>query len=242
MEEKFGLLLSRFRKMARVSQQELANPLIGLSNSHLAMIERNIRGPSQKQKKPTKPMRREHVCYIIQRLNLHPYQADELLLAAGLGTDRTLAEELELNLRFATHEKWIFCRLLEEEIEQPEIMAENILKRKTHYCYFTSTSNEVNFLIVCKKLKEFLSEEVLQEHLECNLLPKELFIANFAIYNPGKKDMFCSEQKSSSWIGSCFFTTHHSEACRRFDLLREWRLIADLKMKIEFEKMTKFFP
>jgi len=71
-KEKFGKLLSIFRKRAGLSQNELAQ-LIELSPSHLSKIEQGNRNP----------LRKNNLAKIIKVLSLGEEEQRELLIAAG---------------------------------------------------------------------------------------------------------------------------------------------------------------
>lgn len=235
--ESFGDLLSRFRKTKGLTQQQLANPDLNLSSSLIAMLESGERGKH-------KSLTRKQVWYLVTKMNLWPPDCDRLLEAAGHDTDRTEDEELDIQAKYDFQEIWIFARVILDPY-QPwfDVVADKIIKKGVIYRYFTvDTSSFQNFLNRLRQ-KPGGSEDYLNQHLECNLLPEELFLTSFAIYNPGnKQNMYCCGTKAGYLKAERFYTMHVGEATRLNDILFRWRQRLNTGSLIPLKYCRRVYP
>lgn len=191
-----------------------------------------------------KPLSREQVWYLIKKLEIWPPECDLFLEAAGLDSDRVRKEELDIQRHFKLRELWVFARvILDPDPEWYGVVSENVLKKRVRYCYFTSSDTTFRFLL--NKLENEVGEnlEVLRECLECILLPEELFITNFAIYNPGDGDsMYCCGTKPVHGKAERFYTMHSSEGDRLYEFLRNLRTRLNTKLDIYLQDAHYIYP
>ncbi len=220
-KESFDDLLASYRKRKGLAQKQLANPKIGLSSSYIAMLESGKRGFLSSRPK-SKPLTREQIWYLVQTLELWPPELDKFLELSGHTSDRSKEEEIDLQKRKIVKELWVFARkILDPDPEWCNIVANNML-RGASYRYFTS--DDAAFYSLLRELKNrSINDQLLQESLECNLLPQELFLTNFAIYNPGKVAMYGCGTKSEHGRAERFYSLHDSEVIRLFETLSGWR-------------------
>jgi transcriptional regulator with XRE-family HTH domain len=238
-KSKFAELLVRFRNRAGLSQQQLAERDLGLSASYIAMLESGKRGVSGRGA----ILPRQTIWFLINKLKLWPPDCDAFLEAAGHTSDRTQAEELQIQENFEFDEIWIFARvILDPEQSWYKVVANNILKRKISYCYFTD--DQERFEALRRKLDKDAgrNRNVLMDRLECILLPGELFFTNIAVYNPGRQNMYCCGTKPEFGKGARFFTLHASEANRIYETLRKWRLSVKNERRIFLQDARRVFP
>ena len=234
--KKFGELLAAYRHDARLTQRGLANDKLDLSYTFLAMLERGKRGRGEVA------LRRDQAWYLVRRLKLWPPKCDHFFEAAGLAADRTASEEQDIQRLSTFKELWVFAKsILDPDDAWYDIVRENILKKKVIYRYFTETS------IVFKNLLNLLrrsgaSEKVLRSHLECTLLPTELFVANFAIYRRSAEEIYCCGAKRAYGKAIAFYTMHESEALNRFEQLQEWRSAINIEHDIRLRHAQRIYP
>jgi transcriptional regulator with XRE-family HTH domain len=236
---KFAELLVRFRNRAGLSQQQLADKTRNLSASYIAMLESGRRGVSRRGS----ILPRATVWSLVKRLKLWPPDCDALLQAAGHESDRTQLEELEIQKNFDFRELWVFARIiLDPDDKWYDVVATNILRRGIPYCYFTD--DEERFDALRRKLGKSAgrNRRVLSERLECIVLPEELFITNFAIYNPGRQNMYCCGTKPEFGKAARFYTLHSSEANRLYETLRKWRQCVKNERRISLRDARRIFP
>ena len=233
-DEPFGELLSRMRKNARLTQDALANPKLNLSSSLIAMLESGDRGKQ-------KPLKREQVWYLITEMKIWPPECDLFLRAAGLATDRSEEEELDIQERYDFSEIWIFARvILDPERKWFDVVAKNITERNVTYRYFTSDDDIFNNLIMKLEAECGVPSELLEKRLECYLLPEETFPTNFAIYNPGEPNMYCCGTKTEHGKAVTFYTS--SEGSRLYEWLKKWRNRINGGQDIRLRNALRIFP
>lgn len=234
--ESFGEMLARKRNAAGLVQREVANPGLGLSYSFIAMLESGKRGKKQVV------LSRAQVWYLVTRLQLWPPECDEFLRAAGHAVDRSSKEEQDIQRHYSFRELWVFARtILDPDDEWYQIVKSNILNKNVTYRYFTETST--TFLNLYERLKrDRVREADLKSHLECTLLPRQLFIMNFAIYKQDDHKIYCCGSKPAHGKGEAFFTMHSSEADRLYEQLHDWRGIINLEHTIPLDPARRVFP
>lgn len=233
-EETFGEILSRMRKSAGLTQDALANPDLNLSSSLIAMLESGDRGKQ-------KPLKRDQVWYLIKEMKIWPPDCDLFLWAAGLSTDRSEEEELDIQELYDFKDIWIFARvILDPERKWFDVVAKNITERNITYRYFTSDDDIFNNLIRKLRAECKVPLEVLEKRLECYLLPEESFPTNFAIYNPGEPNMYCCGTKTEHGKAVTFYTS--SEASRLYEWLKKWRNRINGGQDIRLRDALRIFP
>lgn len=236
---KFAELLVRFRNRAGLSQKQLADKSRGLSASYIAMLESGRRGVSRRGS----ILHRATVWSLVKTLKLWPPDCDAFLNAAGHEVDRTQSEEQEIQKDFDFQELWVFARIILDPDEKwYDVVANNILRRGIPYCYFTD--DEERFDALRRKLEKSAgrNRKILSERLECIVLPEELFITNFAIYNPGRQNMYCCGTKPEFGKAARFYTLHSSEAHRLHETLRKWRQCVKNERRIVLRDARRIFP
>lgn len=231
----FNEIWIRLRKKYGKTQSDLASTdkRLKLSPSMVAMIEKGERGS-------TKKLSREQVLHFIARTNASPQDADEILAAAGLDTLRTEKEELSIQENFPLKEIWIFARVIrDQESFWFDVVSRNIVLKSTKYVYFTA--DEVKFLNFHERLKS-LHPNVshIDNCLECYLLPKEMFAANFAIYNPGTPESYCCGAVNQVGRGILFYTS--AEGDRLYEMLEAWRDRIIGSYPISLSTARRIFP
>jgi transcriptional regulator with XRE-family HTH domain len=241
-KESFDDLLSRFRKRRGLTQKQLANSELELSSSYIAMLENGQRGFLPTRKK-SRPLTRKQVWHLVQKLDLWPTDLDRFLESAGQSGDRSKEEEIDLQRRPLVRELWVFARhILDPEPEWCDIVATNMLNGVT-YRYFTS--NDAAFYSLLLALRDRVTEkdkQVLQDRIECNLLPTELFITNFAIYNPGTLTMYGCGTKIEYGRAERFYSMHESEVQRLYELLSGWRNRLNAQIDIPLSDARRIHP
>lgn len=225
-KENFGEILARYRKKGNFTQEDIANPELKLSASHIALLESS--GGGDRERKT--PLSRKQVWYLVEHLNIFPPDLDDFLDTAGQTILRDDHEELFIQKNYPDlNELWIFAKVIRDLDEGwYETVRDNIL-RGVKYCYFTSNDR------VCRDLVEELltengfSEKIIKEKIECFLLPDEFFLTNLAIYNPQENsaNMYCCGGIAMYGKAISFYTRTESETKNLYDTLK------DLKRKIE---------
>lgn len=244
--EPFGRLLAQFRIRRGLTQEQLAAPDQHLSASYISMLEQAQRGKARKR--PT--LSRQQVWRLAERLDLLPPDCDAFLEAAGHSRDRSAEEELSIQRRFPTQaqaplkQMFIFARvLLDVTPEWYATVKENILRHGVSYHYFT-TKDDPTFDELLDHLQRDAGRDrpVLQERLECIYLPEELFVSNFAIYNPGRPNMYCCGTKPEHGRAAVFYTLHISQADRLYEMLTKLRKRLLMERPILLDPVQRVFP
>jgi len=233
----FGLILRQHRENKKLSQQEIANKDLKLSASYIAMLERGTRGKSGRR------LTREQVWYLIKAVEIWPPECDKFLEAAGLDTDRSEREELEIQRQLDFKELWVFSRhILDPDKDWFEVVKNNIVKRHISYRYFTE--HNTSFLQFLRRLKQEanLNDTQLQRYLECTLLPRELFLASFAIYIVGADDLYGCGTKPVYGKAQRFYTMHPSEAVRLHEFLAKLRLQLNVQEPLVTDEIRRIYP
>lgn len=241
--DSFGEVLSKLRKQKGLSQKEIADPKQGLSASNIAMLESP---PKERRGRRDRPiLTRRQVWHLAQRLDLWPPECDELMESAGYGRERTAEEELYIQRSLRLRELWVFTpSILEQREEWFELVAANIQDRKVTYRYFIRDLHEFEHLRhrLESRARSKRSTKAWQSRLECTLLPEELFIASFAIYNPGTPDMYCCLTKHEADQEPTFYTVDRVEAVRLQRLLSKWRSCLDTETDYRLSPARRVFP
>lgn len=234
--ETFGQMLARYRKGAGLSQRDIASPRHELSYSLIAMLESGRRGAREVI------LRREQVWYLITRIKLWPPECDRLLEAAGHATDRTAAEEQDIQRHYSFQELWVFARTILDPDDSWYSVVKANLGRGAVYRYFTETPTVFHNLASRLK-RDGVRPAILKSQLECTILPRELFVTNFAIYKRGDgDDIYCCGSKPASGRGEAFYTMHISEAHRLYEQLHEWRGVINLQRPIPLSPARRIHP
>ncbi len=234
LQEKNGLseTLKTLRHKHGFTQDQLENRKLSLSASLIAMLESGKRTS----------LTRDQAWYIVNAMRMTPAEADSLLEAAGLSTLRSEEEELDIQKYFeGLKEIWIFARVIRDKDSLWfDVVSTNIFTKKAKYCYFTSRLG--NFKDFHARLRESKPDNIddIDKYLECYLLPEELFISNFAIYNPGRPNMYCCGCVTEHGKGVAFYTS--SECSRLFELLEDWKGTLDRGDSISIGAAEKVFP
>jgi transcriptional regulator with XRE-family HTH domain len=244
--EPFGRLLAQFRTRLGLTQEQLAAPEHKLSTSYVAMLEQARRGTSEKRP----ALSRHQVWCLAEKLDLLPPDCDAFLEAAGHSRDRTAEEELSIQRRFPTqkHEPlkqmFIFARvLLDVTPEWYATVKDNILRHGVKYHYFT-TKDDPTFDELLANLQRDAGKNrtILQDRLECIYLPEELFVSNFALYNPGRPNMYCCGTKPEHGRAAVFYTLHLSQADRLYEMLVKLRKRVLMEQPILLDPAQQVFP
>ncbi len=181
MEKSFGEVLASLRRSKGLNQRDLINPKLNLSASYLAKIEANVRGANHGRVNLTRPQ----LWHFVKRIRLDARGCHTLFDAAGHDTNRSLAEELELQTHFEFSEVWEFTYTV-GDYNPPrfEAIVEN-LRKGIRYAYFMF-QNSGFWLLHKRLLSEGFKDAELDQLLEGHTLPEELFQQNFTILNPGQ--------------------------------------------------------
>lgn len=220
MQLNFGEILARYRKKKELTQEAIANKELKLSASHIALLESNA-GADRKS-----PLSREQAWHLVTTLEIFPPDLDDFMESAGQRILRDDSEELFIQRRYPNLEElWIFAKVIRDlDSEWYETVRDNILKG-VKYCYFTSNDR------ICRDLTEKLldedeiTEKIIEERIECFVLPEEFFLSNFAIYNPGEHNpnMYCCGGIAMYGKAFSFYTCKESETYSFFNTLRYLR-------------------
>lgn len=232
----FGSLLALFRRQRGFTQKELGTLTKSVSGSYIGMLESEERG------RGSRILTRKQVWDLIVQLNLLPLQLDRFLEAAHHATDRTELEEVDIQRRFPLVEMYVFAQnILDMNEPWLSIVANNIREKGSTYRYFTEEPNA--FWVLRDKLVGLgLREADLKQRLECTLLPEEVFLSYFAIYNPGLPDMYCCGTKPQQSKAATFFTLQTSEASRLYKVLHRWRMALLAKRPIVLDDVRQLYP
>lgn len=225
----FGQTLRKLRREYGLTQELLANTDYRLSSSTIAMLETGDRSESWA------PLDREQLWYIVEKLGLRPSDIDQLLKSANASTLRSEKEELYIQEKFEGLKAiWIFARVIRDfENNWFRVVSGNVTsKEPVKYTYFTARPGNFTDL-VRKMIRAGIEESVINSQLECYKLPEELFVSNFAIYNPGLPDMYCCGTTTEHGKGVEFYTS--SEGFRLFELLEHWKGKIDRGDPIELD-------
>jgi hypothetical protein len=180
---------------------------------------------------------------LVEKLQLWPPELDVFIEAAGQDSDRTPAEELLLQRSYAAlTEMWIFALLiLDPEKDWLHVVTQNLAKN-VRYCYFTANADRFKTLLDTIQRTTALDSEVLMDRLECILVPSEFFVTNFAIYNPGRPDMYGCGTKAAEGKAESFYTMPRSETERLHQLLFGWRRRLAARATIPLTTVRRIYP
>jgi transcriptional regulator with XRE-family HTH domain len=236
IQESFGELLGRFRKRKGLSQSQLSSADHDLSASYISLLERSQRRG--------KTLNREQIWYLCMKLELWPPECDIFLEAAGHSKDRSFAEELDIQKNFKFEELWVYARrILDPDPEWFQVINKNVLENKVKYLYFSNA--DTRFRLLLNEFQEKASKDQIAElpnYLECIILPDEFFITDFAIYNPGRSNMYCCGTKPEYGKAEAFYTMHPSEALRLYQLLLFFRESLEAGTVISLKEIRRIYP
>lgn len=220
----------------RLTQRQLGSKEHGLSGSLIAQIETKAR-----REKRVHTLERDKVWYLIERLHIWPPDCDEFLEAAGLSPDRTPEEEMRIQSQFIFDELWVFARhMLELDNAWFKVVRANIVRGISHR-YFTE--DETSFLKLVQRLEAGgVSAEALRERLECTLVPRDFFTANFAIYVKDGMAKYCCGTKAQDGKAARFYAVHSSDASRLYEMLQRWRLRLDTGKPVPLAPLRRTYP
>lgn len=232
-KRKFGELLATARNNAGLNQRELAEDAPrGLSHSYLSLLEKGTRSGAS--------LTREQLWYLVERLEIWPPFFDEFFLAAGQDPDRSKEEEQKIQRSAQFSELWAFAR---ENIDPDpgwfDIVKSNIVGRGISYRYFCPT--HTTFARLVQELREAkVSKQIIEDRLECLVLPDQFFIYNFAIYVG--KDLYGCGAREVHGKAETFYTMHPTAAMRLFERLNSLRNSVRIGDSIYLEPAKRFHP
>ncbi|CAN5296696.1 hypothetical protein BH20ACI2_BH20ACI2_02160 [soil metagenome] len=244
----FGEILARYRKKGNFTQEEIANPELKLSASHIALLE-----SSGSEKEAKSPRSRKQVWHLVEKLKIFPPDLDDFLEAAGQTVLRDEEEELFIQRHYPDlKELWIFAKIIRDFDEKwYETVKYNICERENaegikvgvKYCYFTSDEKTCSDLVE-QLLNDGCPEETITNNIECFLLPDEFFLNNFAIYNPSEKNLSMYGCGGIAIQGKAFsfYTCERSEALYFFKTLKylKQRILKNQQIALRDARFIQF--
>lgn len=190
LDMSFGEILRQLRKTAPkgVSKDDVLK-VLGITDSHLGMIERGKRGPIRDHQK---------IKEIVKVLEASVFERQLLLLKAGLDyydIPRLSPEDgAEDQYNRPPTELWIVAeQILDTADAFYPTTLHNIKEGCTRYVFFQPNRRAFDGLRtrLCGDLRNQSDpESILINKLECILAPAPFFFASFSVANPGRDDMF----------------------------------------------------